>query len=278
MIHHNVIGLPGTGKTTFLAALWHLLNSEEVETELVLSSLTGDAAYLNRIAHCWRRCEPVPRTSTASEERVLMRVRRRDGPSEYVLRFPDLSGETFSEQVRTRTCTQEYVEGFQGSGGILLFVTADRPTDGIRITDIVDVLSSDAERGLLSETKDWGSEMIPEEVKLVDLLQFVRAHPFERARRRVAVIVSAWDVVPMPQPSAAEWFARELPFLSNFLLANCEDFVARVYGVSAQGADFSASDRKRLLEKTPSERVLCAGDAVRPHDLSGPVAWLSEGA
>ena len=41
-------GLPGTGKTTFLAALWHVAKSHEVEGSMRLEKREGDQEYLNR--------------------------------------------------------------------------------------------------------------------------------------------------------------------------------------------------------------------------------------
>jgi stage III sporulation protein SpoIIIAA len=48
-----IIGLPETGKTTFLAALWHVVTSEEVNESLRLERLHGDSKYLNEISAKW---------------------------------------------------------------------------------------------------------------------------------------------------------------------------------------------------------------------------------
>ena len=40
-IHQLVVGLPGSGKTTFLAALWHALESAEVSLALQLTEVHG---------------------------------------------------------------------------------------------------------------------------------------------------------------------------------------------------------------------------------------------
>ena len=34
-----IMGLPGAGKTTFLAALWHSINNNSVETKLKLNKI-----------------------------------------------------------------------------------------------------------------------------------------------------------------------------------------------------------------------------------------------
>ena len=44
---YTIIGMPSSGKTTFLAALWHLITSGELDPSLTLERLEGDYYYLN---------------------------------------------------------------------------------------------------------------------------------------------------------------------------------------------------------------------------------------
>jgi len=89
--------------------------------------------------------------------------------------------------------------------------------------------------------------------------------------------VSAWDVLPHPQPTPEEWVQRELPLLHQFLSTNRESFDSRIYGVSAQGGNVRSSPAKQeLLHKTPSERIQCVGVHPDVHDLTDPVLWLME--
>ena len=77
--YHWILGLPRSGKTTFLAALWHVIDAGEVATKLVLDKLVGDHVYLNDRSR-WRRCEEVPRTSMAAETKVaIMSTRQSAG-------------------------------------------------------------------------------------------------------------------------------------------------------------------------------------------------------
>ena len=57
-----MIGLPGAGKTTFLAALWHVIESSEIEGQLVLAKLVdGDNTYLNNIRDSWADAKALER-------------------------------------------------------------------------------------------------------------------------------------------------------------------------------------------------------------------------
>jgi hypothetical protein len=274
--YHSILGLPRSGKTTFLAALWHLIDAGEVSTKFVLDKLVGNNTYLNLIVDAWRRCEEVPRTSMAAEENVSIHVHEPATGEKIVLGFPDLSGESFETQFATRTCKPEYVAGYTGEGGILLFINADRGTDGMTVLDIGPAVA-EVPAQVVPEIAEWSAKCVPEQVRLVDLLQFLLVPPFQRRCRRLAVVVSAWDVIPEPKVQPSEWLAREMPLLDQFLKNNPDSFEVRTYGVSAQGGSVTGDARNELLKLPPSRRVQCVGPNTSAHDLSAPLVWLSGG-
>jgi Double-GTPase 1 len=277
-LRYMIVGLLGSGKTTFLAAFWHLMNAGEIATKLELDRLEGDTGYLNTIVEAWRRCQEVPRTSIASEQETLaIHIRQPNTEQRAVLVFPDLSGESFKRQVASRKCRQSYINACDASNGILLFVTADRAQDDLSVRDVASMITGDDK----SSSNDghiieWNPDLVPEQVHLVELLQFLQRPPFKRQPRRVAVLVSAWDVLPTPQPTPEEWVQRELPLLHQFLRTNTASFAFRIYGISAQGGDVRSGAKKELLQKVPSERLLCIGAHTDVHDLTAPILWLME--
>jgi hypothetical protein len=283
--YHSILGLPGSGKTTYLAALWHVIDAGEVATSLVLDKLIGDNAHLNKIVDAWRRCDEVPHTSMQDEKKVTIYAHAPASGQKIVLCFPDLSGESFTQQFAARRCAPDYVEGFNGSGGILLFVNANRPSDGMTLADIGPAIADadepaepkgEDEPAEPKGEKEWTADFVPEQVRLVDLLQFLLRPPFLRRPRRLAVVISAWDVVLAPKPAPEQWLARELPFLHQFLTNNPENFSVRVYGISAQGGDVTSDQRAALLRRTPSHRIECVDSGGDPHDLTAPVLWLTK--
>lgn len=274
-LYHSMIGLPRSGKTTFLAALWHLIDAGEVSTKLVLDKLVGDNQYLNEIVEAWRKCEEVPRTSMAAEANIAIHVHEPSNGRRVVLGFPDLSGESFQNQFVARGCRPAYVDGYKRPGGIMLFVNADRGQDGMTILDLGSILAGADGAEQIGELREWSHELVPEQVRLVDLLQFIEGPPFARRRRRLAVAISAWDVVDAAALSPNDWLARELPFLHQFLSANSEAFEFRAYGISAQGGDVTGEGRAELLRQTPSERIACVGHSAEAHDLTAPLVWLN---
>jgi len=175
----------------------------------------------------------------------------------------------------TQATISDYVEGFKGAGGILLFVNANRPSDGMTLADIGPAIADGEEVHEPEVEMEWTADVVPEQVRLVDLLQFLLRPPFLSRRRRLAVVVSAWDAVLAPKPSPEQWLRRELPLLDQFLANNPESFDVRIYGVSAQGGDVAGDQRTTLLRMTPSERIECVGPETDPHDLTAPIIWLT---
>lgn len=279
-VRHLIAGLPRSGKTTFLAAFWHLMNAGEVSTKLELDRLTGEQEYLNTIAESWRRCEEVLHTSLQNEKESLsIHVRNPSTNHKATLVFPDLSGESFKSQVELRKCRQSYLDACDASGGLLLFVTADRAHDHLSVLDVISMTEGDeaSPKEDAEQVAEWSPAFIPEQVRLVELLQFLQRPPFKRRRRRLALIVSAWDAQPNPKLTPEKWVRRELPLLHQFLRTNKESFEFQIYGVSAQGGSVrSAEVRGRLLRQTSSERIKCVGPNTSLHDLTSPVLWLME--
>jgi hypothetical protein len=121
--------------------------------------------------------------------------------------------------------------------------------------------------------RPWDPDRAPTQVKLVELLQMLRRPPFERRRRRVALVVSAWDLVAGRGESPAGWVSARLPLVDQFLRSNPERYAVAVYGISAQGGDLDRDGDRLLGERTPARRVVVEGDGSPPHDLTAPVAW-----
>src|SRR5580704_5554303 len=88
-----MVGLPGTGKTTFLAALWHVAKSHEVPGSLRLEKREGDQEYLNNIANAWSKCAELVRTPSDGVMDVSIMLRDPEDNRLVRLSIPDMSGE-----------------------------------------------------------------------------------------------------------------------------------------------------------------------------------------
>ena len=272
---HVILGYPSSGKTTFLAALWHMLDVRTV-TSLTLEKISGDMTYLNEIKNTWIKCEHVPRTLMSSEEMVEMKVRNTATDQISILRLPDFSGETFQTLVAERHCDLDLIESLNEATGILFFVNADRANDTMAITDHHypgDEVDAEADNGEEARI-DFEPRNVPEQVRIIDMLQLLQSGPFSPARRRLVIAVSAWDVMGDDGIDPGEWIAREMPMLDQYLVNAVGAYETRICGISAQGGQFEGGARECLLDETPSERVICVWDGEIGTDITLPLTWL----
>jgi Double-GTPase 1 len=286
-----VIGFPEAGKTTFLAALWHVAESGEVQGSLQLERISEDARHLNSIKDNWLLCRRVGRTQIPTEQSVSLWLRDEGNDTIGEVVFPDLSGETFQNQWNDRHWTRAYAELVSEASCVLLFLHPGKIKEPYTVADMQKMAEAafpetaddegyqqEQESGAAAGvTESWIPELAPTQVQLVGLLQFLEPHLPTRSATRVAIIISAWDVVDHQgddgTAAPVRWLERRLPYLVQYLQSHFESVQFRVYGVSAQGGDLDA-DRERLQEyPTASERIGIHGLDCSAHDITEPVRW-----
>lgn len=278
-----IIGLPESGKTTFLAALWHLVTEREVETLLRFHSLrSGEVSHLNAIAARWRDAKVQDRTAIGGSRLVSMNLM--DFTNEPIrVTFPDVPGEVYQRMWEERECEPAIAEILK-AGGVLLFVHADtiRPPRWV-----VDEVALSRAVGLAVPEGDavlWHPRLAPTQVQLVDLLQLLRSAPLDVGPRRLAIMLSAWDKAAGEGLSPKEYLEVKLPLLAQYLRRGADGWTWRVYGVSAQGGDYDPlepnavrkpeAEALRNLDR-PSDRIRLIGGTAE-HDLTEPLVWLME--
>lgn len=322
-----MIGFQGSGKTTYAAALWYLVDARAKETPTLLSKGThrGDYSYLEKIAAAWESGYQVARTNIGTWRSIAINLRSESVDGDIELSFVDMSGETFEQVFASREYDARIETMARGCEGLLLFVSADRKIDDVTLVDVGMALPEDmpeetddeedndeladepgyggdeapevttasrsvaegeAEAGQTAagpvRPSDFTPALTPRQVQIVDLLDALADVPVNLQPARVAVIVSAWDLVA-PDTAPEEWLARSMPLLHQYLHSRASEFETRIYGVSAQGGRLpkrekpdEESDRKKLLEEpVAGRRIRVVGHGAGTHDLTHPIAWLS---
>lgn len=274
---HIILGYPESGKTTYLAALWHVIDAGLANTSLTLEKIEGDTEYLNKIVGAWLRCQEVPRTYLSDEQTVVLHVCDTKTQDTMILSLPDFSGETLQEIYADRQCAEDFLQDTNGDGGILFFINADRANDMMSVLDHAFVDENDEETSddaVEQDLQDFDARRVPEQTRIVELLQLLQTAPFVRRRRRLVVAISAWDVVVDDGVTPDEWVTKEMPLLDQFLRNNPELYETRCCGISAQGGVLKGEIRTTLLKKTPAERVICQWEGKSGPDITLPLRWL----
>jgi hypothetical protein len=281
--HRSVvaIGLPSSGKTTYLAALWHLIFDHELAKKLNFHSLrSGDAKHLNAITKRWLNAKVQERTFISGSRLVSMFLKDQSN-SPLLLTFPDIAGETFSHMWEERECDSNEAE-YLRNGGVLLFIHADN----IKPPKWVVIETATAKELGIEITDDgsipWHPKYAPTQVKIVSLLSTLREEPLDTGPRRLAVMLSAWDKVRDEGLTPAKFIEEKLPLLHQYLRQDADKWEWRAYGVSAQGGDYDKQEdksinpeAKKLLDlDQPSKRIQLVHGNTVSHDLTEPLEWL----
>jgi|JI10StandDraft_1071094.scaffolds.fasta_scaffold19795_3 hypothetical protein len=279
-----IIGLPESGKTTFLAALWHLITDRTLPTVLSFRDLlSGDVAHLNAITARWRDARVQERTAVGGNKLVSMNLKDASGEPVRIT-FPDVAGEAYRRMWEDRSCDQD-VSDILRSGGVLLFIHADtiRPPQWT-----VDEIALSKKLGLSvppGGEVPWHPRLAPTQVQIVGLLQLMRQAPLDVGPRKLAVMLSAWDKVSAEGMQPAAFVKAKMPLLSQYLRQNADSWDSRVYGLSAQGGDYddtkegakpnAEAQTLRELDQ-PSKRIRLVEKRIVTQDLTEPLAWLMD--
>jgi hypothetical protein len=267
-----LLGLPRTGKSTYVGALW-LLIQDPSSASVVESDAAGDRSYVDELADMVGRAQEMPRTEVDSREGLAISIEFDDGPALW-LSLPDLSGESVRELVEERHWRLTLEQALEDADALVLFVHPDRIGAPIPIA-----MAAAAAGPLVDAAPAHAPVFEPKRActaaKLVDAMENILDATRRPEPLRVAIVVSAWDTVAGDRTPDA-WLAERLPGLRDMLMANPDLVETRVFGVSAQGGRLP-DQQSELASRELRFRVYAKDGAGRPADLSDPLRWAAGG-
>lgn len=286
MIEQSVVvmGLPGSGKTTYLAALWHIVTAKDVPTKLKFSHLgIGNQKHLNAIAARWRDAKRQDRT--AHQGLRIVRMNLVDGAGKaLVVTFPDVPGEEYRRMWEEREVNPDILETLNAEG-VLLFIHGDAINQPNWIADEVEMYKKWNIVVPEGAPIEWHPRAAPTQVQLVDILQLMRSAPLDVGPRKLAIVLSVWDKAKGEGFTPTEYLTQKMPLLHQYLSCNADGWEVRTFGISAQGGEYDEFDpaaipceeaeRLRQLDQA-SARVDVVFGEQHTHDLTEPLAWLME--
>lgn len=283
------IGGPGSGKTTYLGALWSTVQNAAPDALPRLSDkMPSRPGFLVAAESALMSGKSVGRTNRDTGERVELDLVLSDG--EASINYTDLAGETLTAVLLERRAPEDLVEDLRRSNTLMLFIHPNDVRASITIAEAAKVnkaLGEDVDRNPLVESGDVvvaGDKRIWSDadsaVHLVELLQVcIELADPGGGVLPIAVIISAWDLVDLGDGwghvDPTEWLGSQMPLLKQFLDSNRWLRPWRAFGVSAQGFDFEATpDDDEVWALPCSERtVVVEGNAWR-HEITRPIEWL----
>lgn len=277
-------GFPGTGKSTFLAAFWQLV---ETQSDIVDGSLRlynkapPERAYLNAIRDEWANYKPITRNKSDEIKEAYMLLSD-GGKSAIRLSFPDTSGEIYIAIVENRTWGSQYHRLISAADRLILFINEDITAGTPTISEVGDTSghSPASQTGSESSEKEWNTGLVAKQVQYIDLLQLLLGSYAGKPMKKVSIIISAWDNHTVEGRDPDNWLNYHAPMLYQFIKANEDKVQFQVFGISAQGDEYDDGQKTdELAEKPLSERPLiigCNNSNINAHDITYPVRWLFE--
>ena len=230
-----ICGLPSSGKTSYLAALWYLLFHKEIPTALSLATLPATRDYLNSLSKKWTRTVEIDHTPTDEVQEITLRLKDENNVVE--LHIPDMSGETWDHIWVNRSCAVHAAEWANDAIGIMFFVHSDKIRNALDIITHNAMIGVEGKDAIDGELTEWSPEKSPTQVILVDILQSLALPPLGNGSRRIAVIISAWDKAEDAGMEPEEYLRVHLPLLHQFLRYSDYFTAVKIFGVSAIGGD-----------------------------------------
>lgn len=266
-----VAGLPNAGKTTFLAALWHLVEAQELDTLLAYDGITGiDVDHLRKIRDMWLEAKPIPRTRSSEEKMVQINLKADNGDV-LQLQMPDFAGESFRRFWEHRGASEIVVDAARNALGHLLLINVDRIAYPRSVHELRREMADEVEA---SPPTAFDPRKVPTAPMLADVLIALESEPINANPKRVAIGLTAWDTVAAEGMSPEEVLEERLPFISQMMKARADERDYRVYGISAQGGSYKEQKDKVLAHDIASDRLLLRYGEEETRDLTRMLAWL----
>ena len=280
-----MIGAPESGKTSYLARLWQALRGGE--GRLQATQTDDDVTYvIDALTHLLQG-EFAPRTETGAhmDRKCTIDVAwERDERTRHAqLVVPDVNGELWEEAMETNELPEEWMAGVRGAVGALLFVRVLSPLNkpALDLVTARELLQLDGS----SESESSNEARIPTDVQLCEFLRFLEfalGRDSSVAKPRVAVMVTAWDMVDKDRAKAGPrgYLGEEFPLFDG-RLDDISDLEVGVFGVSAVGGDFrDDAFKQRFLAGDIEEFGYVAtepGADPPKEDVAAPVHWILNG-
>lgn len=260
-----MVGMPYSGKTTYLVSLCRLLILGEQETvwKLDEDDMPGGIEKIKDLISQLESYRRVDSTLTSVFYDILFPLSNKQQRILYVV--PDLSGEIFCNLVYDRRINRTILKRMEDAETLLFFVNTDTmiPETRLGVQEISAIKKVDEEHGgteIKNSDQAEETEQLWEKrnnqsavVELLQCIVYLVKHSLN-----IKFIVSAWDLVEKKyggqMPSPEEYVKKMFPLLHQYVFSNPR-ISYEYWGVSAQGGDFE-DERELLKLQGKNESVL----------------------
>ena len=274
-----IAGLPGSGKSTYIGALWYCLmhpdNIEGIKLVADKMNLADDLTVLNRLSDAYKNMQLIDRNYSDQNETVQINLKVADSDTRLQVEVPDFLGENFRDLVELKE--SELVSKWLNDTDTLVYF----------MNEVTPPEFEDDHGPEDDESPMPAKDVPPFSIKTISAvamnIMVLKCLLSKKTFKKVVVVLSWWDkntdngVVPNnPQKYLKEYS----PALFNFIQYHIPNF--EIIGLSAQGQEYPKEDqgnyeatKKEIKAKTrEGKRSFVEIEDKILHDLSLPLYLL----
>jgi hypothetical protein len=263
-----LVGMPSSGKSTALAALWESLRNSDggLRWGLRPEDMPPDPTYLDRLASEWRQCRDIKHTSQSDKPpAVKLRLTSKATAARRSIQAPDVSGEDYQQLVEKDLIPEGTASALERATRLVLFVRCDT----IRSIHPLRPPPPEVEAAANEKppTDKWSASQLLTDAAHVALLRRIVEVSSMEPMPSIVVAMTAWDTWTQPG-SPLNAFQQMLPLCHQYLANN--EIQYSVVGLSAQGKAYSDENRKELMDEPNQVRRIrvVQNDGSSGHDIT----------
>lgn len=265
-----IAGLPNSGKSTYIGALWYNLQNRSENMKFKASdNLPDNIQHLNELSKLWIKAQKLDRTNAGTFDSVVLNVELKETNYSLSINVPDFLGETFLSIIDKQE-SEELNEWCNKTDTLFYMV---HEVDAGHFNDDVDIKDADMDEQNDKISPLKSSDM-PAATKNILILKYLFG---KKKFKRVVFALTWWDEITENGSKSINpevWLKNNSPALFNFIKHSCND--CKIIGISAQGFNYEKLNKKEIIKKTKDgKRAFVEIDNDIEYDLSLPLYILT---
>lgn len=241
-----IAGLPESGKSTYIGALWYCLRHpvDDKKPKLIADNndLPDDIGVLNKLGDAYKSMKSINRTNSNEEsESVCINLIDPETKRTIQVEVPDFLGETFRDLVKLEE--SELLKGWIDKADYLLYFISD-----ISVIEFEDDYGSEDD-----ETTAPAKEIPPFDVTTISStamnIMVLKSLLSKKKFEKIVIALSLWDKMTDNGKKAnnpEKYLEENSPALYNYIMNNIQN--VQIIGLSAQGCEYPKDDTNEYKE------------------------------
>lgn len=274
-----IAGLPGSGKSTYIGALWYcLMHPEKIEGIKMVAdkmNLADDLTVLNRLSDAYKYVKLIDRNYSDQNETVQINLKVADSDTRLQVEIPDFLGENFRNLVELKE-SELVSEWLKDTDTLVYFMNEVTPPE------------FEDDHGPEDDDSPMPAKEVPQfSIKTISAvamnIMVLKCLLSKKSFKKVVIVLSWWDQKTnngTTKNNPQEYLKDNSPALFNFIQHHIPNF--EIIGLRAQGQEYPKEDqgnyevaKKEIKAKMrEGKRSFVEIEDEIIHDLSLPLYLL----